>query len=35
VLLRGGSEAVHSNRAIHAALVEGLVAAGVPPRRSS
>ncbi|MFN3863652.1 MAG: glutamate-5-semialdehyde dehydrogenase [Erythrobacter sp.] len=31
-LLRGGSEAVHSNRAIHAALVEGLVAGGVPPR---
>jgi glutamate-5-semialdehyde dehydrogenase len=30
VLLRGGSEAVHSNRAIHAALAEGLVAAGVP-----
>ncbi len=30
VLLRGGSEAVHSNRAIHAALVEGLVSAGVP-----
>jgi glutamate-5-semialdehyde dehydrogenase len=30
VLLRGGSEAVHSNRAIQAALVEGLVAAGVP-----
>ncbi|WP_225205711.1 glutamate-5-semialdehyde dehydrogenase [Novosphingobium huizhouense] len=30
VLLRGGSEAVHSNRAIHAALVEGLVAGGVP-----
>lgn len=29
-LLRGGSEAVHSNRAIHAALVEGLVAGGVP-----
>jgi glutamate-5-semialdehyde dehydrogenase len=29
-LLRGGSEAVHSNRAIHAALVEGLVLAGVP-----
>jgi glutamate-5-semialdehyde dehydrogenase len=29
-LLRGGSEAVHSNRAIHAALAEGLVAAGVP-----
>lgn len=30
VLLRGGSEAVHSNRAIHAALVEGLVSGGVP-----
>jgi len=30
VLLRGGSEAVQSNRAIHAALVEGLVAGGVP-----
>jgi glutamate-5-semialdehyde dehydrogenase len=30
VLLRGGSEAVHSNRAIHAALVEGLAAGGVP-----
>jgi glutamate-5-semialdehyde dehydrogenase len=30
VLLRGGSEAVHSNHAIHAALVEGLEAAGVP-----
>jgi glutamate-5-semialdehyde dehydrogenase len=30
VLLRGGSEAVHSNRAIQSALVEGLVAAGVP-----
>lgn len=29
-LLRGGSEAVHSNRAIHAALVAGLVAGGVP-----
>ncbi|WP_408589250.1 glutamate-5-semialdehyde dehydrogenase [Novosphingobium sp.] len=29
-LLRGGTEAVHSNRAIHAALVEGLVAGGVP-----
>jgi glutamate-5-semialdehyde dehydrogenase len=29
-LLRGGSEAVHSNRAIHGALVEGLSAAGVP-----
>ena len=30
VLLRGGSEAVRSNRAIHAALVEGLVAGGIP-----
>ena len=30
VLLRGGSEAVHSNRAIHAALVKGLSASGVP-----
>ena len=30
VLLRGGSEAVHSNRAIHAALVQGLAAAGAP-----
>ena len=30
VLLRGGSEAVHSNRAIHAAMVEGLERAGVP-----
>ncbi len=30
VLLRGGTEAVHSNRAIHAALVRGLVARGVP-----
>jgi glutamate-5-semialdehyde dehydrogenase len=29
-LLRGGSEAVHSNRAIHAALTEGLLAGGVP-----
>lgn len=29
-LLRGGSEAVYSNRAIHAALVEGLVEGGVP-----
>jgi glutamate-5-semialdehyde dehydrogenase len=29
-LLRGGSEAVHSNRAIAAALGEGLAAAGVP-----
>ncbi|NDY96503.1 glutamate-5-semialdehyde dehydrogenase [Wenzhouxiangella limi] len=30
VILRGGSEAVHSNRAIHAALVAGLVEAGLP-----
>ncbi len=30
VLLRGGSEAVHSNRAIHAALVSGLSEAGIP-----
>ena len=29
-LLRGGSEAVHSNRAIHAALIRGLVSGGVP-----
>jgi len=30
VLLRGGSEAAHSNRALHAALAEGLAAGGVP-----
>jgi glutamate-5-semialdehyde dehydrogenase len=30
VLLRGGSEAVHSNRAIHAAMVVGLTQGGVP-----
>ena len=30
VLLRGGSEAVQTNRAIHAAMVSGLVAAGAP-----
>jgi len=30
VLLRGGSEAVNSNRAIHAAMVEGLEAKGIP-----
>ena len=29
VILRGGSEAVHSNHAIHAALMEGLTAAGL------
>ncbi len=30
VILRGGSEAVNSNRAIHAAMVKGLTAAGLP-----
>ena len=30
VLLRGGSEAVHSNRAIHAAMARGLAEGGVP-----
>lgn len=30
VILRGGSEAVQSNRAIHAALAAGLTAAGLP-----
>ncbi|HTN13303.1 MAG TPA: glutamate-5-semialdehyde dehydrogenase [Sphingomonadaceae bacterium] len=30
VLLRGGSEAVHSNRAIHAALAKGLEQGGIP-----
>ncbi|HEU4962187.1 MAG TPA: glutamate-5-semialdehyde dehydrogenase [Sphingomonas sp.] len=30
VILRGGSEAIESNRAIHQALVEGLVRAGLP-----
>ncbi|MBE1527495.1 glutamate-5-semialdehyde dehydrogenase [Sphingopyxis sp. OAS728] len=30
VILRGGSEAVHSNRAIHAAFAAGFVAAGLP-----
>ena len=30
-LLRGGSEAVHSNRAIHAAFAAGLTAAGIAP----
>lgn len=29
-LLRGGSEAVHSNHALHAAFVRGLAAAGLP-----
>ena len=29
-ILRGGSEAARSNRAIHAAMIEGLVAGGVP-----
>jgi glutamate-5-semialdehyde dehydrogenase len=30
VILRGGSEAIESNRAIHAAMVDGLAAAGLP-----
>ncbi len=30
VLLRGGTEAIHSNRAIHAAFASGLASAGVP-----
>jgi glutamate-5-semialdehyde dehydrogenase len=30
VLLRGGSEAVHSNRALHAAFVAGIEACGLP-----
>lgn len=30
VILRGGSEAVHSNRAIHKAMLSGIVAAGLP-----
>ena len=30
VILRGGSEAVHSNRAIHAAMVCGVTQAGLP-----
>ncbi|MES2174770.1 MAG: glutamate-5-semialdehyde dehydrogenase [Pseudomonadota bacterium] len=30
VILRGGSEAKESNRAIHATIVEGIVAAGLP-----
>jgi len=30
VILRGGSEAVHSNRTIHAAFAAGLVEAGLP-----
>lgn len=29
-ILRGGSEAVHTNRALHAALAAGLAAAGLP-----
>jgi glutamate-5-semialdehyde dehydrogenase len=29
-ILRGGSEAIHSNRAIHAALAKGLAAGGAP-----
>ena len=30
VILRGGSEAVNSNRAIHAAMVEGITSSGLP-----
>jgi glutamate-5-semialdehyde dehydrogenase len=30
VILRGGSESFHSSRAIHAALIDGLTAAGLP-----
>ncbi|MEC3912488.1 glutamate-5-semialdehyde dehydrogenase [Sphingobium sp. CR2-8] len=30
VILRGGSEAKESNRAIHAAIIEGIMAAGLP-----
>lgn len=30
VILRGGSEALESNRAIHAAMIEGFIAAGLP-----
>ncbi len=30
VILRGGSEAIHSNRALHKAMVTGLTAAGLP-----
>ncbi|MGL1400100.1 gamma-glutamyl-phosphate reductase, partial [Vibrio parahaemolyticus] len=29
-ILRGGSEAVESNRAIHAAMARGLASAGIP-----
>ncbi len=32
VILRGGSESFHSSGAIHACLVTGLVAAGLPPK---
>jgi glutamate-5-semialdehyde dehydrogenase len=31
VILRGGSESLHSARAIHTAMAEGLVQAGLPP----
>jgi glutamate-5-semialdehyde dehydrogenase len=31
VVLRGGSEAVHSNRALHAAFASGIKACGIPP----
>lgn len=32
VILRGGSEAQHSNRALHASLARGLAAAGMDPK---
>jgi glutamate-5-semialdehyde dehydrogenase len=31
VILRGGSDSVHSSHAIHASMIEGLVEAGFPP----
>ncbi len=32
VILRGGSDSIHSSRAIHACMVEGLKAAGLPEK---
>jgi glutamate-5-semialdehyde dehydrogenase len=31
VILRGGSEAIHSNRALHAAMIAGIISTGVTP----
>jgi glutamate-5-semialdehyde dehydrogenase len=31
VILRGGSESIHSNQAIHKCLIEGLVPSAIPP----